>query len=78
MAVKAAPKELQHWINLLKLLLKMRDYDAAEHWLAAFRTAGAIGATEHDFERFRHGISKGRTKTIAGTSMTDSTTNKRN
>lgn len=78
MAVKAAPKEPQHWINLLKLLLKMQDYDAAEHWLAAFRTADAIGATKHDYERFMSGISKGRTKNMAETSMTDSTTNKRN
>lgn len=78
MAVKIAPHELQHWINLLKLLLTMQDYDAADHWLAAFREAGVSGATEHDFERFRRGISKGRTKNIAETSMTNNTTSKRN
>jgi hypothetical protein len=78
MAVEAAPQELQHWINLLKLLLKMQDYDVAEHWLAAFRTSGASGATEHDFERFRRGIDKGRIQSVAETGMTDSTTRKRN
>lgn len=78
MAVETAPHELHYWINLLKLLLEIKDYEAAEYWLTAFRSSGAKGATKRDFERFRQAIDKGRMENIAETSMADQVTSKRN
>ena len=60
MAVDANPTEAQYWINLIKLLVKMQDYDAAEQWLEKFRMAGTYGATENNFSHFRRLIDEGR------------------
>ena len=59
-ATAVNPGEPQHWVNLIKLLVKMRDFDAAERQLEAFRSADAKGATERDFERLNTIIDKGR------------------
>jgi hypothetical protein len=59
-AVDANPREAQYWINLLKLLVKMRHYDTAEQWLERFRMANPYGATENDFMHFRQVIDDGR------------------
>jgi tetratricopeptide (TPR) repeat protein len=61
-AVEANPTEAQYWINLLKLLVKMRDYDAADHWLNKFRMTSPYGATENDFMHFRGAIDEGRAR----------------
>ena len=61
-AVDANPQEAQYWINLLKLLVKLRDYDTAEQWLERFRMTSPYGATDNDFTHFRHAIDDGRAR----------------
>lgn len=75
-AVEAYPEATMHWINLLKLLVQMKAYDAAEDWLARFRKAEAYGASEQDYNRFRREIEQGRMGEIAKAELMDSDTGK--
>jgi tetratricopeptide (TPR) repeat protein len=59
-AVETSPGELQNWINLLKLLLTMKNFDSAEKWLNEFRSTNIPGATDKDYLRFQKSIQKGR------------------
>jgi hypothetical protein len=77
-AVETNPGATTHWINLLKLLVDMRDYDAAEDWLSRFRLAEVHGAGERDFRRFERAIEKGRRGDIAEARLADRDTGKGN
>jgi hypothetical protein len=70
-AVETSPGELQNWINLLKLLLNMKDYESAEKWLVKFRAAGVKGATDKDYHRFQKSIEKGRVQHTPGKAIAD-------
>jgi len=64
-AAETNPAAITNWLNLLKLLVQLKDYDAAEDWLARFHSAGVPGASESDYDRFRRAIDKGRLGDIA-------------
>jgi hypothetical protein len=50
-AVEAKPETVQHWINLIKVLVAMQRAEEAEQQLELFRSSDIPGATRRDFNR---------------------------
>jgi len=59
-AVKSDPRDAQRRINLVKLLIVMYDFDAAEQQLELFMAADTHSASEEDFRTLREEIETGR------------------
>jgi hypothetical protein len=50
-AVEAKPGTVQHWINLIKVLVAMQRVEEAKQQLELFRSSDIPGATRRDFNR---------------------------
>jgi hypothetical protein len=59
-AVASDPREPQRRINLIKLLIAMNDFDAAEQQLELFMAADTHSGSEKDFRILREQIEAGR------------------
>jgi len=59
-AVKSNPRDAQRRINLIKLLIIMYDFDAAEQQLELFMAAETHSGSEKDFRILREDIKAGR------------------
>ena len=59
-AVESDPREAQRRINLIKLLIVMYDFDAAEQQLELFMAADTHSGSEEDFRILRESIEAGR------------------
>ncbi|MBW2207974.1 MAG: hypothetical protein JRG79_13780 [Deltaproteobacteria bacterium] len=58
--MKSDPRDAQRRINLVKLLIVMYDFDAAEQQLELFMAADTHSASEEDFRTLREEIETGR------------------
>jgi tetratricopeptide (TPR) repeat protein len=74
-AIEAYPREAQYWINLIKLLIVVQEYEAAEDWLERFQGANTYSGTERDFIKMRRAIDEARSGRIraATTNATNTT-----
>ena len=61
-AVETRSDMAQYWINLIKVLVAMKDTEEAEQQLELFRAADVDGATQRDFNRLAGMIEDARTE----------------
>ena len=61
-AVILHPREAQYQINLIELLIEMRQFNAAEQQLAQFMDGHTHGGNEGDFRRMQDAITAARNK----------------
>jgi hypothetical protein len=64
LAVESDPREAQRRINLIKLLIIMYDFDAAEQQLELFMAADTHSGSEEDFRSLREDIEAGRSAAV--------------
>ncbi|MEZ5542468.1 MAG: tetratricopeptide repeat protein [Pseudomonadota bacterium] len=72
--VERYPREAQHWINLVNLLIVMERYAEAEQTLARFRAAGSYGGSDSLYDMLADEIRTARRVNTAQTTGTDPTT----
>jgi hypothetical protein len=63
-AAASDPRDSQRWINLIKLLVIMYDFDAAEQQLELFMAADTHSGSEEDFRMLREEITAGRSAAV--------------
>lgn len=61
-AVILHPRETQYQINLIELLVEIRQFNAAEQQLALFMNGDTHGGNERDFRRMQDAITTARNK----------------
>ena len=59
-SVKSDPRDPQRWINLIRLLVVMYDFDTAEQQLQLFKAADTHSGSKQDFHNLREEIETGR------------------
>jgi len=64
------PRESQHWINLINLLIVMERYEDAERQLEGFRNAGTYGGTVTVYDMLQHEIDTARRVNTASNGRT--------